>query len=447
MKSGNPREPESRLTVIHARYVVPVRPARAVLENHAVVIEGERIVDLLPSDSARHNYGSADAVHLGHHLLVPGLINMHTHTPMSLLRGFADDLELGVWLNDHIWPVEKAFVTPEFVADGTRLAIAEMLRGGTTCFNDMYFYPDTTAAIAAETGIRGCIGLPIFEMATAWAAHVDEYFEKSLALLESADRPAVIQYAIAPHAPYSVSDETLERAAEISRQYMVPVHMHVLETTSELAHSRQAHECEPLQRLDELGLLNKNLIAVHMTQVSSADVGLLAGRSVNVVHCPQSNLKLASGMCPVAQLLRASVNVAIGTDGAASNNNLDLLSEAQTGALLAKGLSADPCVMDAFTTLEMLTINGARALNLEDSIGSIEAGKFADLAALDLHAPETQPTHNVVSQLIYSASSRQFSDVWVAGRMLMKSGKLTTLDLDSVLDVAESWRSRLATQP
>ena len=447
MSGWEPRGTKSRLTIVQARYVVPVRPARTVLEDHAVVIEGEQIVDLLPSGSARAHYPTAQTVQLDRHVLLPGLINMHTHTPMSLLRGFADDLDLGVWLNEHIWPAEKAHVTPEFIADGARLAIAEMLRGGTTCFNDMYFFPGEIAEVAIATGMRACIGFPVFEMATSWANDVDGYFEKGLALIESDGRSPLVRYAISPHAPYSVSDRTLERVAEISLRYSIPVHTHLLETDFEVAHSLQVHGCRPLQRLDRLGLLSQNLIAVHVTQLEPGDAAFLADRSVHVVHCPQSNLKLASGMCPVADLLSASVNVAIGTDGAASNNNLDLLSEAQTAALLAKGLSANPCAMDAYTTLEMLTINGARALNMEAAIGSIEVGKQADLVALDLYAPETQPVHNVVSQLIYAASSRQFTDAWVAGRALLRSGELTTIDLPDVLRAADTWRVKLMKRP
>lgn len=436
----------SRQTVIYARHIIPVRPARTVLQDHAVVIDGEKIADLLPSSLARTRYPAVPAVHLDNHVLLPGLINMHTHTPMTLLRGYADDLELGAWLNDHIWPLERKFVTPEFIADGSKLAIAEMLRAGTTCFNDMYFFPEVIAEIASQAGIRACIGLPVFEMATAWASHVDEYFEKGLALLERNAGQSAISFAIAPHAPYSVTDKTLERASEISRGYSIPMHLHLLETESEIRHSQDVHGRRPLQRLDDLQLLNDDLIAVHMTQLIPADIELLAEREVHVIHCPQSNLKLASGMCPVGALLAASVNVALGTDGAASNNNLDLLSEAQTAALLAKGLSADPCAVDAFTALEMLTINGARALNMDQAIGSIEIGKQADLAALDLYAPETQPSHNIVSQLIYAASSRQFTDVWVAGKALLTSGSLATLELSSILSAAESWRIKLEAQ-
>lgn len=434
----------SRITVINARFVIPVRPARVVLENHSVVLQGEQIVECLPTNLARSRYTQADEVDLPGHALIPGLINMHTHSPMTLLRGFADDLQLQEWLEDHIWPIEKQFVSAEFVADGTRLAIAEMLRAGTTCFNDNYFFPDTMAAVAKESGIRACIGLPVIEMPTAWAGSVDECLEKGLDVIERWRGDNRISFSFAPHAPYSVSDGTLERLAELSGEHGLSVHIHLLEAHWEIKQSLQAHGVRPLQRMQNLQLLNSRLLAVHMNQLTGDDIQNLAAAGVHVITCPQSNLKLAAGMCPVHELQAAGINVALGTDGAASNNNLDLLSEAQTAALLAKGQSGDARVLDAFEALEMLTINGARALGMDHRIGSIEAGKLADLAALDLSAPETQPVYNAVSQLIYAASSAQFTDVWVAGRRILHDRELMTLDLTDVLAAAEAWRIKLS---
>jgi 5-methylthioadenosine/S-adenosylhomocysteine deaminase len=434
----------SRLTLIHSRYVVPMRPSRVVLENHCVVVKGNLIIDLLPSDVANTRFESAEQVHLNNHVLLPGLINMHTHSPMTLMRGYADDLDLQVWLKDHIWPVENRFVSPQFVADGTRLAIAEMLRAGTTCFNDNYFFPDIMADVTIEAGMRACIGLPIIELATAWAESVDEYLAKAVGLLVDRETHPEISWSLAPHAPYSVSDETLTLIGSLSTQFDVPIHMHLMETQWDARHSSQVYGLSPLQRLKKLNLLNPKLIAVHMTQLTQEDIRQVAAAGLQIIHCPQSNLKLASGLCPIAELRSAAVNIAIGTDGAASNNNLDLLSEAQTAALLAKGSSGDPSAVDAFAALEMITINGAIALGMENQLGSIEVGKQADLAALDLHAPETQPMHNVISQLIYAASSRQFSDVWVAGNRLLNKGRLTSLDLSEVLSAAEKWRQKLS---
>lgn len=439
--------PERRLSptvLIHARYIVPVRPYDQVLEDYCVVLNGELIVSVEPFSEARLNFPGAQVIDLPNHVLLPGLINAHTHAPMTLLRGYADDLDLHVWLKEHIWPAEQQYVDREFVADGTRLALAEMIRAGTTCFNDMYFFPDTSVDVCLEVGMRASIGITIIEGETAWAADVDSYIEKGLQLRKKWISQRLISFTLAPHAPYTVSDETLDRISALSKESGMPVHMHVLETQWEARQSLQQHGMNPLERLERHGLLNSKLLAVHVTQISSADIEKLADMGVKAVHCPQSNLKLASGICPLAELLSSGVIVALGTDGAASNNDLDVLAEGQTAALLAKGITGDAKAVDASQVLDMLTINGAHALGLEESIGSIEPGKQADLCALDLSAPETQPLHHVVSQLVYSASRRQFTDVWVAGNRLLCNSELTTIDLGAVLESAQKWRSRLA---
>ena len=430
--------------LIHARYTVPVRPRHVVYDNYCVAIRDELILGLLPLSEARIAWPGAEIIELPDHVLIPGSINAHTHSPMTLLRGYADDMELHVWLKEHIWPAEREFVGPDFVADGTRLAIAEMLRAGTTCFNDMYFFPDATIETCLQAGMRASIGIPIIEMETAWAADVDSYIEKGLQMHDKWKSQPLISFTLSPHAPYTVSNETLHRISALSKERGFPVHMHLLETEWEIKQSQQHHDLHPLSLLEQQGLLDSKLLAVHMTQLSAEDIEKLATVGAHVVHCPQSNLKLASGICPLTSLLKAGVNVALGTDGAASNNDLNLLAEAQTAALLAKGISGDAEAVNAFQMLEMMTINGARALGLDGRIGSIEKGKQADLCALDLSAPETQPLYHVVSQLIYAASGRQVSDVWVAGKRLLDNGELTTIDLDAVIRSARKWQSRLA---
>jgi len=430
--------------LIHARYVVPVRPRGVVHENYCVAVSNDLILDILPLPEARKTWPDAEIIRLPDHVLLPGLVNAHTHTAMTLLRGYADDMELHVWLKDHIWPAEREFVGPEFVTDGTRLAVAEMIRAGTTCFNDMYFFPDSAIDVCLEAGMRASIGMIVIEIETAWASDVDSYIEKGLSLYEGLKSEPLISFTLAPHAPYTVSDETLDRVSSLSKKHGLPVHIHLLETEWEIKQSHQQHDLHPLNRLEQHGLLNSSLQAVHMTRISGDDISRLAKAGVNVVHCPQSNLKLASGICPLAELLRAGVNVALGTDGAAANNDLDLLAEAQTAALLAKGVSGDAKAVDAFQVLEMITINGAKTLGLGHLTGSLEPGKQADLCALDLSAPETQPLHHVVSQLIYAASRRQFTDVWVAGKRLLDGGELTTIDLDAVIEAAHKWQGRLA---
>ncbi len=436
--------PGSGLTLIHPRYLVAVRPQGIVLEEYSVAIEQGMIVSIMSRSESAQAYPQAESIELADHVLLPGFINAHTHTPMTLLRGYADDMDLDVWLREHIWPAEQEFVGPTFVADGARLAIAEMFRAGTTCFNDMYFFPDVLGEVCREVGIRARIGVPLIETQTAWASDIDSYFEQGLKLHDDWRSEPLLNITFSPHAPYSVLDETLRRVATYSQELDVPVHLHLLETQWDIKHSLQHHDVHPLVRLRNLDLLNSHLLAVHMTQLSAGDIDQLAQSGVHVIHCPQSNLKLASGICPLDSLLEAGVNVALGTDGAASNNDLDLLSEAQTAALLAKGISGNAQAVDAFQALEMMTINGAKALGLESLTGSIEVGKAADLCAIDLSCPETQPLYHVVSQVIYAASRRQVSDVWVSGRRVLDSGQLTTIDLEEVTGKASQWQSRLS---
>lgn len=441
---GRPDCRPEAVTLINAGHVVPVRPAHGALRNHSVAISGDTILGVLPMEEARRNWPSADSIDLPGHVLLPGFVNAHTHSPMCLLRGFADDMALHVWLQEHIWPAEARHVNPGFVEDGTRLAVAEMLRSGTTCFNDMYFFPDATIEVCRAAGMRVSVGITIIEMASSWAADVDTYIEKGLALQQRWQDDPLVSFTLSPHSPYTVSGASMDRIAELAGEHHLPVHMHLLETEWEIKQSLQQYDIHPITRLEQHGLLNERLMAVHMTQLSTEDIDRVAESGASVVHCPQSNLKLASGFCPVADLLDAGVNVALGTDGAAANNDLDLLAETQTAALLAKGVADDASVVDVFQALDMMTFNGARALGLDDRIGSIEPGKQADLVAIDFQQPETQPLHHVVSQLIYAASSRQVSDVWIAGRRVLDNGKLTTIDLDRVMRSAVAWKDRLA---
>ena len=441
---GSPDIRSDQVTLINAGHVVPVCPERGALKNHSVVVFDDRILELLPTEEALRNWPDAECVDLPGHVLFPGLINAHTHSPMSLLRGYADDMELHVWLQEHIWPAEARYVRPHFVEDGTRLAVAEMLRSGTTCFNDMYFFPGSTIEVCQQAGMRVSAGITVIEMASSWAADVEGYITKGLELSEQWRDDPLVSFTLAPHSPYTISDATMHRIADLSVQTDFPVHIHLLETEWEIKQSFQQHDVHPISRLQQHGLLNERLLAVHMAQISAEDIEKVAASGASVVHCPQSNLKLASGFCPVAALMDAGVNVALGTDGAAANNDLDMLAEAQTAALLAKGVAGDAKAVNAFQALEMATINGARALGLEEQLGSIEAGKQADLVALDLAQPETQPLHHVVSSLVYAASSRQVTDVWIAGRRVLKSGELTTIDMNEVMTSATRWQERLA---
>ena len=431
-------------TLINARWIVPVEPEGLILEYHALAIDGGRILAILPQAEAATRYQAETCLMLDRQVLMPGLINAHTHASMTLLRGLADDLPLLNWLQDHIWPAEARWVDPAFVRAGTRLAVAELLRGGITCFNDMYFFPEATAAVACEAGIRACVGLIALDFPTAYARSLDEYLNKGLALHEALRSEPLLHTALAPHAPYTVSAPALERIGRLATDLNLPVHIHVHETAAEVADFQARHGCRPLQRLEEIGLLSSRLLAVHMTQLEPVEIERLVQTGVHVIHCPESNLKLASGFCPVAQLDAAGVNVAIGTDGAASNNDLDLFGELRTAALLGKGVAGDARVLPAARILRMATLNGAKALGLAHETGSLEPGKSADVIAVDLGELETEPVYHPLSQLVYAVSRRQVSNVWVAGQWVLAERHLTTLDLDETVREARNWRDRIA---
>ena len=434
-------------TVIEARWVVPVRPRGAVLEHHAVVIGGGRIRDVLPVAQARQQLGAAPRLSLDNHVLIPGLVNAHGHSAMSLLRGAGDDLPLERWLRERIWPLEQAIVSPAFVHDGARLAAAEMLRAGITCCSDAYFYPAETAQGLRSVGMRAVVGIMTIDFPSRYASDTDDYLRQGLAARDALKDDARVSFTLAPHAPYTVADTTLERIATLAEELDLPVHMHVHETAAEVAESVRRLGCRPLARLDRLGLVNERLIAVHMTQLEPAEIELLARRGAAVAHCPASNLKLASAIAPLAALLRAGVCVALGTDGAASNNRLDILGEARLAALLAKGSTGEATAVPAWQALECATLAGARALGLDERIGSIEVGKEADLAALDLGDIENQPCYDVVSQLIYSAGRENVTHVWVAGEAVLAdrvlgSAKNPTL-ADDILRAAAPWHNQV----
>ena len=440
----NEAGPQSIDLLISARWIVPVEPDRVVLEGYAAAIDEGAIVDVLPVADARTKYAPRARVELPQHALIPGLVNAHTHNPMTLLRGLADDLPLMQWLQEHIWPVEARVMGPEFVRDGVELAIAEMLRGGTTCCNENYFFPDAQAAAYKAHGFRAMVGLPIIEFPSAWAKGRDEYFERALAVHDAWRGDALIGTTFAPHAPYTVADESFARIRTLSDQLDRPVHLHLMETAREVEDSRREHGLRPLQRLQKLGLVNDRLIAVHMTQVSDAEIATCAEAGVSVVHCPESNLKLASGFCPAEKLRRGGVNLALGTDGCASNNDLDMFGELRTAALLAKAVASDAAAFDDAFALRAATLDGARALQLDAKIGSIEPGKRADLVAVRMDEVETQPLYNVVSHLAYAVSRRQVSDVWIEGARKLDGGALVDFDLAGVLEKARRWRERIA---
>jgi 5-methylthioadenosine/S-adenosylhomocysteine deaminase len=430
-------------TLMHARWVIPVTAGNPRLHLHSIAVHEGRIVDILPTDAANIEYAAGTTFDYSSHALIPGLINAHTHAAMSLFRGLADDIALMDWLQNHIWPAETKWVNEEFVQTGTELAVAEMLRSGTTCFNDMYFFPDITSRVARKAGIRACVGLIVIDFPTVWASNADEYLDKGIAVHDSFRNDELITTCFAPHAPYTVSDAPLEKIRSYAHEMDIPVTIHVHETAHEIDEAVRQSNMRPLQRLDAIGLVSPSLIAVHMTQLEPAEIELLASSGAHVVHCPESNLKLASGFCPVSTLLDAGVNVALGTDGAASNNDLDMFSEMRTAALLAKGVAGNPEALPAEDALRMATINGAKALGLDEKTGSLEVGKEADIVAVKFDTIEATPVYDPVSHLVYSCSREQVSDVWIAGRHVMKNRVLTQLDEKNIRFQAQAWSRKI----
>ncbi len=430
--------------LIHADWVLPVDTSNATLEQHSLAIADGRIAALLPRGEAEAQIDSAKTLDLPGHVLIPGLINAHTHSPMTLLRGLADDLPLMTWLHEHIWPAEGRWVDQEFVADGTRLAVLEMLRGGVTCFNDMYFHAETTARVCAEAGMRLLAGMIVVDFPTRYADSADEYLRRGLELHAHYRDHPLVRPAFAPHSTYAVSERPLARVRTLADELEVQVHVHLHETRDEVLRVLREHGERPIARLDRLGLLGPQLVAVHMTQLEEAEIARLAETGAHVVHCPESNLKLSSGFCPVADLLDAGVNVALGTDGAASNNDLNLLGEMRSAALLAKGVAGRANAVPAEQALRMATCNGAKALGLEEEIGSLDVGKAADIVAVDLGDPHTQPMYRPCSQMVYAASSHQVRHVWIRGRQVLRDGAPLTLDPPAIINAARQWGERIA---
>jgi 5-methylthioadenosine/S-adenosylhomocysteine deaminase len=430
-------------TLLHCRYVIPVIPEDCVLEYHSIAIKNGNIVDVLPRIDAEKKYPTATAVELDQHIVVPGLINTHCHAAMSLLRSYANDLALMDWLNNHIWPAEAKWVSDAFVFDGTQLAIGEMLKSGTTCFSDMYFFPEASARAISSAGVRAQLTFPIFEFPSNWGTGPQEYLEKGLALSDQFRHSPFIKVAFGPHAPYTVGDASLEKIVMLSEEIDSNIQIHLHETAFEVESAVKETGVRPVERLRKLGLLTPRTQCVHMTTLNSDDIDTIRTTGSHVVHCPESNLKLASGFCPVDVLQKQGINVALGTDGAASNDDLDLFAELRSATLLAKAVANDPTALPAHAALRMATINGARALGMDNMIGSLEVGKQADITAVRIDTLCAQPLYDPVSSLVYTSSGSRVSDVWVAGKRLLNNRHLTTIDEGDLLQRAIQWREKI----
>lgn len=426
-------------TLIEARWVIPVEPSQQVLSHHAIVINHGVIQAVLPIAEAQSTFAPKNTVSLHDHALIPGLINLHTHAAMSLMRGIADDLPLMEWLNQHIWPTENRHVNEQYVYDGTRLACAEMIAGGVTCFNDMYFFPESAAKATLEAGMRAALGMIAIDFPTNYASDADNYLAKGLALRDEFREHPLLSFCFAPHAPYTVSDQTLQKVLTYANELDVPIHIHLHETQDEIDIDIKAHGVRPIERLYNLGLLDPRFIAVHMVKLNQSEIELIHQQNCHIAHCPSSNLKLASGFAPVAKLLQQGINVGLGTDGAASNNRLDLFEEMRLAALIAKAESGQADTLPAYQALEMATLNGAKALGLDKITGSLAVGKAADIVAVDFSALNLSPCFDPISHLVYSAGREHVTHVWVNGKMLLSNRQLVTLDQVELKHRAAFW--------
>lgn len=429
--------------VISAPWIIPIAPENTIYEQCALVIQQGKILSICPQLEADKRYKANHKIHLDEHVLMPGLVNAHGHAAMSLLRGYADDLPLMTWLQEHIWPAESSWVGESFVEDGTRLAAAEMIRSGTTTFSDMYFFPETAAEVAREVGLRAQISFPVLDFPSNWAKSADEYLHKGLKLHDDFRSNERINIAFGPHAPYTVSDTALQRIVTLAEETQAAIQIHLHETAHEVEESLKTIGIRPIERMKQLGILGPNTQCVHMTQLNEDDIDTLVESSASVVHCPESNMKLASGMCPVAKLIDKGVTVALGTDGAASNNDLDMFGELASAALLAKLGAMDASALNAHQALRMATLEGAKALGLDKMTGSLEAGKQADVIAVSMKDIGLLPRYDVASQLVYNNRRTQVSHAWVSGRQLLSDGKLLTINIADVENRARHWQGIL----
>ena len=433
--------------IISPEWIIPVshngKRQLKPLVNHSVAIDKHKIVAIGPTKQLLEDFGAVEQLELPGQALIPGFVNCHTHAAMSLFKGLSDDLPLMMWLENHIWPAEKKWVDDKFCEDGVTLAIAEMLLSGTTCFNDMYFQPNMTAKVAQHLGMRATIGMLVFDFPSVWGSGWEAYLKKGLSLRDDYKHSDLLSFAFAPHAPYTVSDEPLSKIATLSNELSIPVHMHIHETAHEVKESLSKYGKRPLKRLQELDLVNPNLIAVHMTQLQRNEIETVASHGVSVVHCPQSNMKLASGISPVQDLLTADINVALGTDGNASNNDLNMFSEMKTASLLSKVYTGSAQACSAADILYSATMGGAKALGVDDDCGSVEVGKAADLTTINLNTLQAQPVYDPVSQIVYTAGREQVTHVWVNGKLQVKEGQLTQLDEQKLISMAQLWRDKI----
>lgn len=436
--------PEQVDLIIKPQWILPIVPANTIFEDCALIVDRGLIKAVLPNLEADRLYQAKKQIELPGQALMPGFVNAHGHAAMTLLRGYADDLSLETWLNDHIWPIEARLVSDEFVRDGSKHAIAEMIRSGTTCFSDQYFFPEIVAEVAVQAGIRCRIAFPILEFPSAWGQGPDEYIHKGLSLRDDYKNHHLVDIAFGPHAPYTLEDVSLQRVAVLAEELDAHIQIHLHETASEVADSLKLHGVRPIERMENLGILGPRTEAVHMTQLIDSDIELLSRYNTSVIHCPQSNLKLASGLCPVTKLRDSGITVGLGTDSAASNNNLDMLKEVNYASLVAKVVADNASSLNAFESLQMATLASAKAMGIDDQLGSLEVDKRADMISISIDQLHVEPVYNIASQLVYASQSSQIQNSWVAGNQILDNRQLTTLNEQEIRARSKDWAQRIA---
>ena len=429
--------------IICGDYVLPMDEGLTVIKDGAIAVSGTNILEVGTSKEISKKYAS-EAIIMGEGKAVfPGLINTHTHAAMVYFRGIADDLPLKEWLENHIWPAENRWLGPEFISDATELACLEMLKGGVTTYNDMYFYEDAAGKVAKKIGMRAVLGVGILDFPSKSANTTDEYFANAESFIKNWKGDELITPCIAPHALYTCGTESLKRARRIADKYDIPIHIHLSETKWEVNEIKNRYRMTPVEYLDSLGFLDEKVLAAHCIWVEDDEIDLLAKRKVGVSHCMESNLKLASGFAPVVTMLMAGIKVTFGTDGAASNNDLNILSEMSTTAKVHKALSNNPTVLDAKTVLLMATKWSAEVLGLGDKIGSIEKGKIADIVTINLKKPHLTPMYDVYSHIVYAAMASDVDTVMVNGKVVVNNSKFCNGDEEKILAKAKEWEGKI----
>lgn len=426
--------------IVKAKYILPMNDALEIIQDGFVAITDGKIAAIGQEDILDKGIAVKEIIDAGNAIVMPGLINAHTHAAMAYFRGLADDLPLDIWLQKHIWPAEAKYVKPDFVRNSLALACLEMIKSGTTCFSDMYFFQESAAEIVANAGLRALLSEVILDFPSPSSPHPQDAMDKTVRLVEQFKDDGLIKIALAPHAIYTVAKENLLAIKELRDKYSLPIHIHLSETKKEEMDSREKYQKSPVEYLADIGLLNDRLMAAHCVWLSDNDIEIIAESGAKAVHCPASNMKLGSGISPVGRMIKNNIIVGLGTDGQASNNSLDMFDAMRLAALLPKAASLDPELVKAREVVKMATIDGAKVIGQEKEIGSLVPGKKADLITINLNQPHLVPLSDPYSHLAYCVRGGDVNDVIVNGSIIMRNREVKTLDEKAIIVQASAFR-------